>query len=200
MHPSLTAAPGPRSLLAAADLWSPGAHRTSGALAPAAAFPLVLAYICDPDNASRLQRGRPAPGSDRSGLWLRNAAAGLCVLAAAAAAVSFTALGPDGRGRPPPACGRRPRGRHPGRRRPGLRLPGHRLGSARPPRAPRPGAEPGRGRDQRVHERDRRRPGLAEPGHLGHAPHRLRPGQRHPDRRFSRVGDLGFCVSAGQGT
>jgi hypothetical protein len=44
----------------------------------------------------------PAPGSgrqsspprsfrDRSGLWLRNAAAGLCVLAAAAAAVSFTA-------------------------------------------------------------------------------------------------------------
>jgi Protein of unknown function (DUF2637) len=44
----------------------------------------------------------PAPGHgrqptpprwprDRSGLWLRNAAAGLCVLAAAAAAVSFTA-------------------------------------------------------------------------------------------------------------
>src|SRR6266487_2363360 len=30
-------------------------------------------------------------GRDRSGLWLRNAAAGLCVLAAAAAAVSFTA-------------------------------------------------------------------------------------------------------------
>jgi hypothetical protein len=42
----------------------------------------------------------PAPGrqpapprwpGDRSGWWLRNAAAGLCVLAAAAAAVSFTA-------------------------------------------------------------------------------------------------------------
>ena len=33
------------------------------------------------------------PGQDRSGLWLRNAAAGLCVLAAAAAAVSFTAFG-----------------------------------------------------------------------------------------------------------
>jgi hypothetical protein len=30
-------------------------------------------------------------GQDRSGVWLRNAAAGLCVLAAAAAAVSFTA-------------------------------------------------------------------------------------------------------------
>ena len=31
------------------------------------------------------------PSDDRSGLWLRNAAGGLCVLAAAAAAVSFTA-------------------------------------------------------------------------------------------------------------
>ena len=35
--------------------------------------------------------GWPGPGQDRSGPWLRNAAAGLCVLAAAAAAVSFTA-------------------------------------------------------------------------------------------------------------
>ena len=37
---------------------------------------------------------QPAPprwSRDRSGLWLRHAAAGLCVLAAAAAAVSFTA-------------------------------------------------------------------------------------------------------------
>jgi hypothetical protein len=33
----------------------------------------------------------PSAGQDRSGLWLRNAAACLCVLAAAAAAVSFTA-------------------------------------------------------------------------------------------------------------
>src|SRR5579859_7008048 len=40
------------------------------------------------------QGRRPIPpqwSKDRSGLWLRNAAAGLCVLAAAAAAVSFTA-------------------------------------------------------------------------------------------------------------
>ena len=37
------------------------------------------------------QPGWPGPGNDRSGLWLRNAAAGLCVLAAAAAVVSFTA-------------------------------------------------------------------------------------------------------------
>ena len=35
--------------------------------------------------------GSAASGRDRSGLWLRNAAAGLCVLAAAAATVSFTA-------------------------------------------------------------------------------------------------------------
>ena len=35
--------------------------------------------------------GWTSPGQDRSGRWLRNAAAGLCVLAAAAAAVSFTA-------------------------------------------------------------------------------------------------------------
>jgi hypothetical protein len=35
--------------------------------------------------------GWASPGPDRSGLWLRNAAAGLCGLAAAAAAVSFTA-------------------------------------------------------------------------------------------------------------
>ena len=37
------------------------------------------------------QPRRPGWPKDRSGLWLRNAAAGLCLLAAAAAAVSFTA-------------------------------------------------------------------------------------------------------------
>jgi Protein of unknown function (DUF2637) len=37
------------------------------------------------------QPGPPGRPKDRSGLWLRHAAAGLCVLAAAAAAVSFTA-------------------------------------------------------------------------------------------------------------
>jgi hypothetical protein len=34
---------------------------------------------------------RRAPGRDHSRIWLRNAAAGLCLLAAAAAVVSFTA-------------------------------------------------------------------------------------------------------------
>jgi hypothetical protein len=51
----------------------------------------ILAYARDPDNAISLPPGRIEPTSDRSGLWLRNAAGGLCVLAAAAAAVSFTA-------------------------------------------------------------------------------------------------------------
>jgi len=40
---------------------------------------------------SGVRHGWVGPDQDRSGLWLRNAAAGLCVLAAAAAAVSFTA-------------------------------------------------------------------------------------------------------------
>ncbi len=46
----------------------------------------TLAYARDVDNTIRLR-----PGPDRSGRWLRHAAAGLGVLAAAAAAVSFTA-------------------------------------------------------------------------------------------------------------
>jgi hypothetical protein len=47
----------------------------------------ALASTASPDN----QPSPPGWPNDRSGLWLRNAAAGLCVLAAAAAAVSFTA-------------------------------------------------------------------------------------------------------------
>ena len=127
--------------------------------------------------------GWTSPGQDRSGLWLRNAAAGLCVLAAAAAAVSFTAqyrMVDATRHLPVVAA---LEAAHPGRRRPGLRLPGHRPGAAWPPGAPGPGAEPGLDRRQRVHERDRGGSRLAEPGHLGHAPGRLRPGERHLDRR-----------------
>ena len=60
---------------------------TGGAVALAPVVPLALtAHTRD---TSTPPNHRPAP--DRSGLWLRNAAAGLCVLAAAAAAVSFTA-------------------------------------------------------------------------------------------------------------
>jgi len=58
-----------------------------GALALAPVVPLTL--TAHTRGTSTQHSPRPAP--DRSGLWLRNAAAGLCVLAAAAAAVSFTA-------------------------------------------------------------------------------------------------------------
>ena len=54
---------------------------------PAPAAPSVR----DGGRAASTRRGWADPGQDHSGLWLRNAAAGLCVLAAAAAAVSFTA-------------------------------------------------------------------------------------------------------------
>jgi hypothetical protein len=60
---------------------------TGGALALAPVVPLTL--TAHTRGTSIPPSPRPAP--DRSGLWLRNAAAGLCVLAAAAAAVSFTA-------------------------------------------------------------------------------------------------------------
>ena len=49
------------------------------------------ASIRDTGQAASTRPGWAEPGQDHSGLWLRNAAAGLCVLAAAAAAVSFTA-------------------------------------------------------------------------------------------------------------
>ena len=63
------------------------------------AIPLTrptLAYASDTGNVTSLRPGRAHPGQDRSGRWLPNAAAGLCVLAAAAAAVSFTASGDVG--------------------------------------------------------------------------------------------------------
>jgi Protein of unknown function (DUF2637) len=60
---------------------------TGGALALAPVVPLTLA--AHTRGTSTPPNLRPAP--DRSGLWLRNAAAALCILAAAAAAVSFTA-------------------------------------------------------------------------------------------------------------
>jgi Protein of unknown function (DUF2637) len=60
---------------------------TGGAVALAPVVPITL--TAHTRGTSTPPNYRPAP--DRSGLWLRNAAAGLCVLAAAAAAVSFTA-------------------------------------------------------------------------------------------------------------
>jgi hypothetical protein len=117
---------------------------------------------------------KPGPGirptGENSGLWLRNAAGSLCVLAAAAAAVSFTTqyrMVDATRHLPMIAA---PEASIPDAAALVFRLPGHRAGAARPPRAAAPGAEPGLGRCQRVHERDRGRAWLAEPGDLGHAP------------------------------
>ena len=60
---------------------------TAGVAALAPVIPLTLTALAH--STGTAPNSRPVP--DRSGLWLRNAAAGLCVLAAAAAAVSFTA-------------------------------------------------------------------------------------------------------------
>src|SRR5260370_21403849 len=49
------------------------------------------------------RRRRSASGRDHSGIWLRNAATGLCLLAAAAAVVSFTPQYPMGEATPRPA-------------------------------------------------------------------------------------------------
>ena len=102
MHPSLAPAPSPSGLPAELGTWRPDTHpavsvRASAALVPlASVLPLALAgpsltSTRDIGNTVGTPPGRTVPGDDRSGLWLRNAAAGLCVLAAAAAAVSFTA-------------------------------------------------------------------------------------------------------------
>jgi hypothetical protein len=52
---------------------------------------LIMSRPAAPPSGHSSQPVPPRWPGDRSGLWLRNAAAGLCVLAAAAAAVSFTA-------------------------------------------------------------------------------------------------------------
>jgi hypothetical protein len=53
--------------------------------------PAFMAGVPDTENPTGSQPRRNASGSDHSGIWLRNAATGLCLLAAAAAAVSYTA-------------------------------------------------------------------------------------------------------------
>jgi hypothetical protein len=52
---------------------------------------LIMSRPVVPAPGHRSQPAPPRWSGDRSGLWLRHAAGGLCVLAAAAAAVSFTA-------------------------------------------------------------------------------------------------------------
>ena len=58
---------------------------------PASGLLVIMAGPVTPPPGPGSQPVPPRWSRDRSGLWLRNAAAGLCVLAAAAAAVSFTA-------------------------------------------------------------------------------------------------------------
>src|ERR1035437_11201878 len=107
VHPSPVVALGPRILLAELGAGPPvphrripaaagpsGGHREASALAPT--FPLTLSgssvvFAREAGNVLSPRPGSAASGRDRSGLWLRNAAAGLCVLAAAAVTVSFTA-------------------------------------------------------------------------------------------------------------
>jgi hypothetical protein len=66
------------------------ARASTGVVALAPASPLALsgpslAHARTMNSPVSTRPGRTLPGGDRSGLWLRNAAAGLCILAAAAA-------------------------------------------------------------------------------------------------------------------
>jgi hypothetical protein len=58
---------------------------------PTSGLLVIMARPVAPAPGPGSQPALPGWSRDRSGLWLRHAAAGLCVLAAAAAAVSFTA-------------------------------------------------------------------------------------------------------------
>ena len=58
---------------------------------PTSGLLVIISRSAAPGSGHGSQPALPGWSRDRSGLWLRHAAAGLCVLAAAAAAVSFTA-------------------------------------------------------------------------------------------------------------
>ena len=68
-----------------------GTGRDTTGHPPASGLLLIMAGPATPAPGPGSQPAPPRWPKERSGLWLRNAAAGLCVLAAAAAAVSFTA-------------------------------------------------------------------------------------------------------------
>jgi Protein of unknown function (DUF2637) len=70
---------------------TPGTGRGMTGYHPASALVLIMSRPAASVSSDGRQPAPPRWPNDRSGLWLRNAAAGLCVLAAAAAAVSFTA-------------------------------------------------------------------------------------------------------------
>ena len=60
-------------------------------LAPPTPALSLMSGVPDAEKLTSNQSPQRAPGQDHSGIWLRNAATGLCLLAAAAAVVSFTA-------------------------------------------------------------------------------------------------------------
>ena len=68
-----------------------GTSRDLAGHLPAFGLLLIMSGPVAPAPGPGRQPAPPRWPGDRSGLWLRNAAAGLCLLAAAAAAVSFTA-------------------------------------------------------------------------------------------------------------
>ena len=70
-----------------------GTGRDTAGHRPASGLLVIMAGPIAPVTAPGSQPVPTRWSKDRSGLWLRNAAVGLCVLAAAAAAVSFTAFG-----------------------------------------------------------------------------------------------------------
>jgi Protein of unknown function (DUF2637) len=70
---------------------SAGTNRDMTGHGPASGLLVFMAGPVAPPPGPGSQSVPPWWSRDRSGLWLRNAVAGLCVLAAAAAAVSFTA-------------------------------------------------------------------------------------------------------------
>ena len=70
-----------------------GTSRDTTSRPPASGLVLIMSRPAAPAPGHGRQPAPPGWPGDRSGLWLRNAAAGLIVLAAAAAVVSFTAFG-----------------------------------------------------------------------------------------------------------
>jgi hypothetical protein len=72
---------------------SAGTSRAMTGHPPASGLLVIMAGPATPAPGPGGQPVPPRWSRDRSGLWLRNAAAGLGVLAGAAAAVSFTAFG-----------------------------------------------------------------------------------------------------------
>ena len=70
---------------------APGTGRDTAGHSPASGLLLIMSRPAAPAPGRGRRPAPPGWPGDRSGLWLRNAAAGLIVLAGAAAVVSFTA-------------------------------------------------------------------------------------------------------------